>query len=234
MNSGTAKRQVDGGVSDTQFYDAQFYDAIVSHFGVLAHVALAMGISRAALNRRIGRSAELQAAVNGARSVLVTNARRHLEQSLRAGASWAQMFRAGVSQRPVAFAGCHEGRALPASTVAREACAAVADSAAADAARLRLVLALHAGEPRAVMYCLSHLDMAETYARHRRNFPESMFVEIPPEVPLDQVTAPTVDEAATTEEVTATDGVAQQHAEAAPTLGVGSHACVSQIGRAHV
>ena len=87
-NAGRARRER----ADCKVSDTELRESIVAHFGILTYVALAVGLSRPVLYRRVGRVPGLQAAVDGARRVLVQRATFQLREALRAGAEWAVHF----------------------------------------------------------------------------------------------------------------------------------------------
>ncbi len=149
--------------SDCKVTDAQIYAAIVSNMGVVTYAAVALGILRPTLYRRIERAPQLKACLGAARAVMVRIAWEQLDKALDASARWAVIFvfsrMHGVPITP---------RSWPSESYSAETSGAparrkprtplVAQPDAADASTLRLVLALENGEPWAIKYCLSHLD----------------------------------------------------------------------------
>ncbi len=68
--------------ADCKVSDEGLYHAIVAHLGVLSYVAIAVGINRSALYKRIERAPALQAARDGARRMLVSLATYHLRKAV--------------------------------------------------------------------------------------------------------------------------------------------------------
>ncbi len=148
--------------SDCTVSDLQIHVAIVSHMGVLTSVALALGIHRPTLYRRIERAPQLQACLNAARAVMVSIAWEQLEKAIEAQTRWATMFvlsrQEGVpmscsTPRKTLSVGAPEAPAMRTKATEPEAQPDVA-----DASTPRRVLAVERGEPWAIKYCLSHLE----------------------------------------------------------------------------
>lgn len=160
------------------------YNTIVAHFGVITYVAMALGISRQAVYKRIDGEPELQAAVDGARKVLVGVATTHLRQALKAGAEWAVHFfmcrEEGVwvpmKKRPklvAAPAGAEsdeprvDQRDRQEELSEREEIEPQPEQA--NRVLLRLIRAVDRGEPWAVRFCLNHLEPRGKNARKPRD-----------------------------------------------------------------
>ncbi len=78
--------------NDCQVTDLQIHVSIVSHMGVLTHVALALGIRLPELYRRIERAPQLRACRDAARASLVSVAWDQLGKAMEAKARWATLF----------------------------------------------------------------------------------------------------------------------------------------------
>ncbi len=156
--------------SDCKVTEDELYDSIVAHFGILTYVAIAVGITRPALYKRIDRAPRLQAARDGARRVVVDVATYHLRRALHVGTAWAVQFAMcrmdGIPlfsmtppqppQEPREPGATREPRAEPPE----------AGSPQPERARktmLRLIHAVERAEPWAVKYCLRHLEPAVRY-----------------------------------------------------------------------
>ncbi len=146
--------------SDCKVSDLEIYVAIVTHMGIIKSVALALGIVRSTLYRRIERAPQLKACFDAARAVMVHYAWEQFDEAVKAKARWAIIF--GVSRMhgvPMSPAGpSASGSAAAAAAAKKKATELVPQPDVADAWTLRLVLGVENGEPWAIKYCLSHLD----------------------------------------------------------------------------
>ena len=147
--------------SDCKVGDLEIYVAIVTHMGIIKSVALALGIVRSTLYRRIERAPQLKACFDAARAVMLHYAWEGLDVAMEAKARWAIIFVVsrmhGVPMSPGGSraAGSAANRAAATKKRATEL---VPQPAAADALTLRVVLGVEHGEPWAIKFCLSYLD----------------------------------------------------------------------------
>ena len=145
--------------SDCKVSDVQIYAAIVSNMGVVTYAAVALGILRPTLYRRIERAPRLKACLDAARAVMVRIAWQQLDVALDANAPWAIMFVVGRDNGfPMPRSGSGGSHSTEAPAKRQRATELVPQPEVAEASTLRLVRALENGEPWAIKYCLSHLD----------------------------------------------------------------------------
>ncbi len=148
--------------SDCKVTDLKIYVAIITHMGIIKSVALALGIVRSTLYRRIERAPQLKACFDAARAVMVHFAWEQFDEAVKAKARWAIIFGVsrmhGVSMSPAGSSASGSAVASGAAAAKKRATELVAQPDVADAWTLRLVLGVENGEPWAIKYCLSHLD----------------------------------------------------------------------------
>ncbi len=176
--------------ADCKVTDEGLYHAIVAHLGVLSYVAIAVGINRSALYKRIDRAPALQAARDGARRVLVAVATFHLRMALSAGVDWAvhyfmcredQLWSSFKEPQPPTEAQTNRAPREPKLDEAEEV---EEQPERAGKSLRRLIRAVERGEPWAVKYCLNHLDPRGRYAKkYRGRKAEATVGTTPPEAP---------------------------------------------------
>ncbi len=184
--------------ADCKVTDEGLYHAIVAHLGVLSYVALAVGINRSALYKRIERAPALQAARDGARRMLLSRATYHLRKALHAGIDWAvhyvmcredQLWTPFNEPQPPTEAQANRAPREP----KLEAEEVEEQPERAGKSLRRLIRAVERGEPWAVKYCLNHLDPRGRYAKKSRGRKaEATVGTTPPEAPpvvIDEVAA---------------------------------------------
>ncbi len=185
--------------ADCKVTDEGLYHAIVAHLGVLSYVAIAVGINRSALYKRIERAPALQAARDGARRMLLSRATYHLRKALHAGIDWAvhyvmcredQLWTPFNEPQPPTEA---QANRAPREPKLEEADEVEEQPERAGKSLRRLIRAVERGEPWAVKYCLNHLDPRGRYAKkYRGRKAEATVGTTPPEVPpvvIDEVAA---------------------------------------------
>ncbi len=157
--------------ADCKVSDEGLYHAIVAHLGVLSYVAIAVGINRSALYKRIERAPALQAARDGARRMLLSRATYHLRKALHAGIDWAvhyvmcredQLWTPFNEPQPPTEA---QANRAPREPKLEEAEEVEEQPERAGKSLRRLIRAVERGEPWAVKYCLNHLDPRGRYAK---------------------------------------------------------------------
>ncbi len=185
--------------ADCKVTDEGLYHAIVAHLGVLSYVAIAVGINRSALYKRIERAPALQAARDGARRMLLSRATYHLRKALHAGIDWAvhyvmcreyQLWTPFNEPQPPTEA---QANRAPREPKLEEAEEVEEQPERAGKSLRRLIRAVERGEPWAVKYCLNHLDPRGRYAKksHGRKA-EATVRQVRPEAPpvvIDEVAA---------------------------------------------
>ncbi len=185
--------------ADCKVTDEGLYHAIVAHLGVLSYVAIAVGINRSALYKRIERAPALQAARDGARRMLLSRATYHLRKALHAGIDWAvhyvmcredQLWTPFNEPQPPTEA---QANRAPREPKLEEEEVEEQPERAGKSLR-RLIRAVERGEPWAVKYCLNHLDPRGRYAKKSRDRKAEATVgqvrpEAPPVVIIDEVAA---------------------------------------------
>ena len=145
--------------SDCKVSEADLYAAIVLHLGVLKYVALAVGLRRWNVYRRIARNPQLQTVLEAARAVVVSVAWKQFDKALEAKAPWAIMFL--ISRDEGLPEGSYEPRAggvAGATAESKIPQEVEPQPELANASTLKLVQALERGERWAIKYCLSHLE----------------------------------------------------------------------------
>ncbi len=144
--------------SDCKVSEPDLYAAIVLHLGVLKYVALAVGLRRWNVYRRIARNPQLQTVLEAARAVVVSVAWKQFDLALAAKAPWAIMFL--ISRDEGLPASSYEPREAGVATTARSKTPQEIEPQPdlANASTLKLVQALERGERWAIKYCLSHLE----------------------------------------------------------------------------
>ena len=202
--------------SDCKVTDVQIYDAIVSNMGVVTYAAVALGILRPTLYRRIERAPQLCACLNAARTVIVRLAWDQLCKALDANARWAILF---VVSRMHGFPMPRSGSSGSSSAETapdkrKKATELVPQPEVADASTRRLVRALENGEPWAIKYCVSHLDpngeCGINQVRGRRNYSEEELKE--PVSEEDEELQKVIDAKGAREFEQATRSIQQRHA----------------------
>ncbi len=185
--------------ADCKVTDEGLYHAIVAHLGVLSYVAIAVGINRSALYKRIERAPALQAARDGARRMLLSRATYHLRKALHAGIDWAvhyvmcredQLWTPFNEPQPPTEA---QANRAPREPKLEEAEEVEEQPERAGKSLRRLIRAVERGEPWAVKYCLNHLDPRGRYAKKSRGRKaEATVGQVRPEAPpvvIDEVAA---------------------------------------------
>ncbi len=185
--------------ADCKVTDEGLYHAIVAHLGVLSYVAIAVGINRSALYKRIERAPALQAARDGARRMLLSRATYHLRKALHAGIDWAvhyvmcreyQLWTPFNEPQPPTEA---QANRVPREPKLEEAEEVEEQPERAGKSLRRLIRAVERGEPWAVKYCLNHLDPRGRYAKKSRGRKaEATVGMVPPVAPpvvIDEVAA---------------------------------------------
>ncbi len=186
--------------ADCKVSDEGLYHAIVAHLVVLSYVALAVGINRSALYKRIERAPALQAARDGARRMLLSRATYHLRKALHAGIDWAvhyvmcredQLWTPFNEPQPPTEA---QANRAPREPKLEEAEEVEEQPERAGKSLRRLIRAVERGEPWAVKYCLNHLDPRGRYAKKSGGRKAEATVgqvrpEAPPVVIIDEVAA---------------------------------------------
>ena len=185
--------------ADCKVTDEGLYQSIVAHLGVLSYVALAVGINRSALYKRIDRAPALQAARDGARRMLVSLATYHLRKAIHAGVDWAvHYFMCREYQLWTPFNEPQPPSEPQAARAPREPKPDEAEEAEPQLERAgkslrRLIRAVERGEPWAVKYCLNHLDPRGRYAKKSGGRKSKATAgTVPPEAPpvvIDEVAA---------------------------------------------
>ncbi len=176
--------------ADCKVTDEGLYHAIVAHLGVLSYVAIAVGINRSALYKRIERAPALQAARDGARRMLLSRATYHLRKALHAGIDWAvhyvmcreyQLWTPFNEPQPPTEA---QANRAPREPKLEEADDVEEQPERAGKSLRRLIRAVERGEPWAVKYCLNHLDPRGRYAKKSRGRKAEATVGMtPPQAP---------------------------------------------------
>ncbi len=185
--------------ADCKVTDEGLYHAIVAHLGVLSYVAIAVGINRSALYKRIERAPALQAARDGARRMLLSRATYHLRKALYAGIDWAvhyvmcrenQLWTPFNEPQPPTEA---QANRAPREPKLEEAEEVEEQPERAGKSLRRLIRAVERGEPWAVKYCLNHLDPRGRYAKKScGRKAEATVGQVPPQAPpvvIDEVAA---------------------------------------------
>ncbi len=185
--------------ADCKVTDEGLYHAIVAHLGVLSYVAIAVGINRSALYKRIERAPALQAARDGARRMLLSRATYHLRKALHAGIDWAvhyvmcredQLWTPFNEPQPPTEA---QANRAPREPKLEEADDIEEQPERAGKSLRRLIRAVERGEPWAVKYCLNHLDPRGRYAKKSRGRKAEATVgqvaPVAPPVVIDEVAA---------------------------------------------
>ncbi len=185
--------------ADCKVTDEGLYHAIVAHLGVLSYVAIAVGINRSALYKRIDRAPALQAARDGARRMLLSRATYHLRKALYAGIDWAvhyvmcrenQLWTPFNEPQPPTEA---QANRAPREPKLEEAEEVEEQPERAGKSLRRLIRAVERGEPWAVKYCLNHLDPRGRYAKKScGRKAEATVGQVPPVAPpvvIDEVAA---------------------------------------------
>ncbi len=186
--------------ADCKVTDEGLYHAIVAHLGVLSYVAIAVGINRSALYKRIERAPALQAARDGARRMLLSRATYHLRMALHAGIDWAvhyvmcredQLWTPFNEPQPPTEA---QANRAPREPKLEEADDVEEQPERAGKSLRRLIRAVERGEPWAVKYCLNHLDPRGRYAKKScGRKAEATVGQVPPQAPpvviIDEVAA---------------------------------------------
>ncbi len=184
--------------ADCKVSDEGLYHAIVAHLGVLSYVAIAVGINRSALYKRIERAPALQAARDGARRMLLSRATYHLRKALHAGIDWAVHYvMCREDQLWTPFNEPQPPREAQANRAPREPKLEEEEveeqPERAGKSLRRLIRAVERGEPWAVKYCLNHLDPRGRYAKKSRGRKaEATVGQVPPVAPpvvIDEVAA---------------------------------------------
>ncbi len=185
--------------ADCKVTDEGLYHAIVAHLGVLSYVAIAVGINRSALYKRIERAPALQAARDGARRMLLSRATYHLRKALHAGIDWAvhyvmcredQLWSPFNEPQPPTEA---QANRAPREPKLEEEEEVEEQPERAGKSLRRLIRAVERGEPWAVKYCLNHLDPRGRYAKKScGRKAEATVGQVPPQAPpvvIDEVAA---------------------------------------------